>query len=269
LKKPEEGIRYYFVDESGDPFFFNRKGEHIVGKDGCSPILILGFIETADPKNIRKELLALRKEILEDPYFSGIPSISKTEIAFHAKDDCPDVRLVVFKKLKSLDFKAQFIVARKIEEIFRGKFEYDENRFYDHLVSILFQNVLHRYRLSKIYFSKRGSKDRQKPILDAINVAINRFEKKWKTDIQNQIQFSVSAQLPSDEPCLQVIDYMNWAVYRAFVKQEMRFYKTLEDKISFLLDLYDAANYSNGRNWYSRKNPFDCKKISPVLARPL
>jgi hypothetical protein len=268
LKKPKEGTIYYYVDESGDPFFYNRRGKSIVGKEGCSPILIMGFIETLNPSIIRKELEILRKDIIDDPYFSGIPSIEKTMISFHAKDDCPEVRLAVFKKLRDLEFKAQFIVARKIEDIFRLKFDCDDNKFYDHLITALFQNVLHRYKISKIYFSKRGSKDRQKPLLNAINGAILRFEKKWKTSIAKDIHFSISAQIPSAEACLQVIDYMNWAVYRAFVNREMRFYKTVEEKVSLLADIYDEANYANGRNWYTRKNPFDCKKISPVLARP-
>ena len=64
------------------------------------------------------------------------------------------------------------------------------------------------------------------------------------------------------EPCLQVIDYMNWAVYRAFVKQEMRYYRFVGDKVSMLLDLYDAPKYP--KNWYSRRNPFDIEKTSPL-----
>jgi hypothetical protein len=35
---------YFFVDESGDPTFFNKKGECILDK-GASPILVLGFQE--------------------------------------------------------------------------------------------------------------------------------------------------------------------------------------------------------------------------------
>jgi hypothetical protein len=64
------------------------------------------------------------------------------------------------------------------------------------------------------------------------------------------------------EPCLQVIDYMNWAVYRAFVRNEMRYYKFVEDKVSLLVDLYDKGKYP--RNWYNRGNPFDMKKASPL-----
>jgi hypothetical protein len=64
------------------------------------------------------------------------------------------------------------------------------------------------------------------------------------------------------EPCLQVIDYMNWAVYRAFVKREMRYYRFVEEKVSLLVDLYDVAHYPN--NWYHHRNPFEIEKTSPL-----
>jgi len=47
---------YFFVDESGDPTFYDKYGNCIVGRDGCSRILILGFITTIDPASIRKAL---------------------------------------------------------------------------------------------------------------------------------------------------------------------------------------------------------------------
>lgn len=266
MQEPAKGTNYYFVDESGDPTFYNQNGILIVGSEGCSPILIMGFIEATTPETLRRGLSNLRKEILEDPYFSGIPSMHKTKVAFHAKDDCPEVRQAVFRKLKELEFKAQFIVARKIERVFRKTFYSNPAKFYDHLIIRLFQNVLHRFENNKIYFAKRGSKTRQKPLENAINNAIVSFEQKWRADFSGKIIYNISAQTLTGEPCLQIVDYMNWAVYRAFVKQEMRFFKVVEDKVSLLVDLYDQENYPN--NWYSRKNPFDCNKISPILARP-
>lgn len=160
MQEPATGTNYYFVDESGDPTFYNRNGILIVGSEGCSPILIMGFIETQTPETLRKELSVLRKEILDDPYFSGIPSLEKTKISFHAKDDCPEVRQAVFRKLRELEFKAQFVVARKIERVFRKTFNSEPTKFYDHLIIKLFENVLHRFNNNKIYFAKRGSKTR-------------------------------------------------------------------------------------------------------------
>ncbi len=54
MKETKRDRVYYFVDEAGDPAFYNRNGEFIVGKEGCSKILMLGFIETDEPKVIKK-----------------------------------------------------------------------------------------------------------------------------------------------------------------------------------------------------------------------
>ena len=157
MKIPRKDANWFYVDESGDPTFYDRKGNLLVGQPGCSPILILGFIETTDPKPLRQALSDLRALIINDPYFVDVPSLAKTRIAFHAKDDLPEIRFQVYKLLAELDFKAQFIVARKLERVFRNSFKADEHAFYDHLVSRLFQNALHRYKDNHIIFAKRGS----------------------------------------------------------------------------------------------------------------
>ena len=260
MKSPVSGKTWFFVDESGDPTFFDRRGNLIVGQPGCSPILILGFIETQNPKNLRKTLSQLQDEIINDPYFANIPSIKKTATSFHAKDDTPEVRYLVYKTLAQLDFKAHFIVARKVERVFRNNFQANESEFYDHLVTHLFERVLHRYRENYIYFAKRGSRDRQEPLSSAIQKSIQRFEQKYNTSVETNTV--VAAQTPIGEPCLSVIDYMNWAVYRAFTRREMRYYNAIQDKVSLLVDLYDWGNYPN--NWYNRKNPFDVEKTTPL-----
>ena len=45
----DKNVNYFFVDESGDPTFYNKEGKFIVGEEGCSKILILGFIRTGNP----------------------------------------------------------------------------------------------------------------------------------------------------------------------------------------------------------------------------
>lgn len=260
MKEAQPGTTWFFVDESGDPTFYDRKGNLIVGQPGCSPILVLGFIETQDPQSIRQAILKLQGEVVSDPYFQNVPSLRKTAVAFHAKDDLPEVRYLFFKLIASSDFRAQFIVARKIERVFRSSFQAKEAAFYDHLVPHLFQNVSHRYQQNRVYFAKRGSRERQAPLSAAIRRGIERFERKWETSVTTT--FDVQAQIPTGEPCLSVIDYMNWAVYRAFTKREMRYYKTVEEKVSLLVDLYDVGNYPD--NWYSRRNPFDIRKATPL-----
>ena len=96
MKKPVDSKHWYFVDETGDPVFYDKHGNLIVGKEGCSPIFGLGFIETEDPTALRKALSELHTQIAEDKYLQSIPSIQKTNRAFHAKDDAPEVRYLVY-----------------------------------------------------------------------------------------------------------------------------------------------------------------------------
>jgi len=165
---------YFFIDESGDPTFYNSKGEFIVGREGCSPILMLGFIKTTDPRPIRKALIKLRKEISEDEYLKDIPSIKKTSISLHAKDDCPEVREKVYKLLKTLDFKSQFVVARKREEIFSKRHKKNENIFYNEIATRLLENKMHQSN-NIIYFAKLGSKNRQRLLEQAVQTAVINF----------------------------------------------------------------------------------------------
>lgn len=66
MKQPKVQNTYYFVDEAGDPAFYNKNSEFIVGKEGCSKILMLGFVETDEPKILRKELQSVRDKISGD-----------------------------------------------------------------------------------------------------------------------------------------------------------------------------------------------------------
>ncbi len=260
MKKTSQNKNYFFVDESGDPYFYNRHGEFIVGKEGCSKILILGFIKTESPEIIRQKLNQLHLEIANDEYLASIPSIKKSIESFHGTDDSSEVREKVFKLLKELPFKSEFIIARKNEAVFKKRHLKKPNIFYDDLVTKLFQNQLHTSKENVIYFAVRGNRARQEPIEDAIRTAVLSFEEKKKIKIDTEIQ--ILPQRPVGEPCLQVVDYMLWAVQRAFNKGEMRYLNFLKEKISLLVDIYDFDKYPD--NYYNRRNTFDIKKISPL-----
>ena len=50
MKKELKKKLYFFVDEAGDATFYNKYGRLIVGEEGCSKILLLGFIRTEHPE---------------------------------------------------------------------------------------------------------------------------------------------------------------------------------------------------------------------------
>lgn len=260
MRTKREARQYFFVDEAGDPNFYDTSGRSLIGTNGCSKILLLGFIKTERPVQLRHAIHHLRTTIASDPYLQGIPSLKKTLIAFHAKDDCAEVREKFYKMIINLPFTAEFIVARKIETIFQRRHKSKSSLFYHDLISKLFENKLHLATENYIYFATRGNKTRQEPLDDAIRAASNAFERKWRMTIDSRIQ--IFAQSPSGEPCLQIADYMNWAVQRAFQKGDDHYYKFVEEKVSFLVDIYDFARYPE--NFYNRKNPFLINKMSPL-----
>lgn len=261
MKKVQEKTTYFFVDESGDPTFYNRKGKYTVGNEGCSPILLLGFIKTEDPVSIRQKITTLRKEILSDNYLNTVLSVrNRTAATFHATDDIPEVRERMYRLITDLPLKAEFIVARKIKDIFIKRHNSSANIFYDDLVTRLFKSQLHQSHQNIIYFAVRGNRARQKPLEEAIKTAINLFEEEAKTKLDTEVK--VLPQRPEAEPCLQVIDYLNWAVYRAFTKREERYIRFVESNISLIVDLYDSNTHH--RNYYNAKNPFRVEKISPL-----
>ncbi|MEK7172579.1 MAG: DUF3800 domain-containing protein [Patescibacteria group bacterium] len=256
----EQNTTYFFVDEAGDAVFYDKRGSFIVGKEGCSKILLLGFVRTENPQDLRKAVLKLRDEIKNDKYLEKIPSIQKTIQSFHAKDDCPEVREKFFKLIVGLDFKAEFFVARKIESLFLSRHQGKASLFYDDLVIKLFENKLHKSESNIIYFANRGNRERQEPLEGAVRTAALTFENKWGKKVDSDIQ--IFPQTPVGEPCLQIADYMNWATQRAFIKGEERYFKFVEEKISYLVDIYDFDKYPN--NFYNKKNRFEVNKISPL-----
>ena len=71
MKKAHAEEHWYFVDETGDPVFYDSRGNLIIGQEGCSPILGVGFIETDDPTSIRHALADLHAQIAADYPYSG------------------------------------------------------------------------------------------------------------------------------------------------------------------------------------------------------
>ncbi len=264
MKKVEDKKQYYFVDEAGDPTFYNKIGKNIVGTEGCSPILLLGFVKTKKPQLLREAIQALHTDVVNDPYFAGIPSMEKTRVAFHAKDDVPEIREKVFKCINKLDFSYHCIVARKTEKIFESKYRKKENFFYFDLMSKLFENSLHKSKINNIYYATRGNKTRQTYVEEAIENARNAFAKKWGST--EETKTIIYPQTPSGELILQVVDYINWAVQRAFVKKEMRYFNFISGKVSYLVDIFDFPKYP--KNFYTKANIFDINKISPIELGP-
>ncbi len=268
----KEEKRHYFVDEAGDLTLFNRKGKVIVGNEGCSNTFIFGAIHIIHPRDVRKKIEALREEICTDSYLQSIPSVKgKSSKAFHAKDDCREVRMAVYKLIKTFEVKTYCIVRRKKTLVHYVKHQnsldpgwrYNENKIYDSCVKRLFKDRLHSAKENHITFSQRGKSKRTKSLRKELEKAIANFEKSSGRKVESSNH--VVSNYPTNDPCLQIIDYLLWAVQRLYEKHEDRYFNYLFDKYVRIIDLDDKSNKDYGV-YYDKRNVLTVQKIEDSLA---
>lgn len=253
---------YLFVDEAGDPTLFHSSGKPIVNTPGCSGFFILGKLEVDNPPALAEHLNALRQELLVDPYFDGVESFKrerkKTALLFHAKDDLPEVRYRVFSLLRSagsaLRFHAvvcdkQALVRREMSKREQDPgYRYRPNALYDNLVRSLFakfHRLADRYELC---VAKRGNKDRNHAIAQALEHAERDFEARFGFSRGGKDVWRITISNPETTVCLQATDYFLWAVQRFYelrrhpqtgeeLPREDRYLKLLWPQIGEIHDL--------------------------------
>ncbi|RMD61200.1 hypothetical protein D6833_08585 [Candidatus Parcubacteria bacterium] len=258
-------IRHYFVDEAGDGTLFSRKGQVIVGTEGCSRFFILGLLDVPDPAQLNTNVQTLRARLLADPYFRSVPSMQpqaqKTARAFHAKDDLPEIRREVFMLLRdtpSLRFFAVVADKLRVLEYVRHRnaressYRYHPNELYDYLVRRLFRDRLHKDGGYNICFARRGRSDRTVALMTALKLARQRFYERW--GVRNDAPINVVAGEPARYAGLQAVDYFLWALQRLYERGEERYVQYLWDAFRLVHDIDDTRQAPYGV-YYSQRKP--------------
>ena len=180
--EPEDsGAVTWFVDEAGDPTLFGKGGKVVAATEGCSRFFIAGKLECRDVAALTADLERLRRDVLADPFLKDVPSLNparkRTAVHFHAKDDPPEVRFMVYKLLAQHDLRFVAVVRDKLRLVdytlqrrrIEPAYRYDPSghELYDELTRHLFAR-LHGWTNHKIVFAQRGHKPRTKAFVDAI-----------------------------------------------------------------------------------------------------
>jgi len=212
--------RNYFVDEAGDGTLFNRRKQVVVGNEGCSSYFVLGLLDVSAPKQLNMDIANLRTNLLADSYLQSVPSMQlqsrKTAVAFHAKDDCVEVRREVFRTLMDQDLKFfalvrdKRVIVKKVRahNSLKADYRYHPNQLYDRCVSRLFRDRLHKDSSYAIHFSMRGNKPRTKSLEASLEQARSNFRRKYGDTSSAPIEIIPS--MPAESGGLQAVDYFLW-----------------------------------------------------------
>jgi len=268
--------RHYYVDEAGDPVLWGRRGTLRVGTEGCSRFFILGLLDTRDPERLAEALRLARETAFADPYLAAVPSMApehrKTALTFHAKDDCPEVRWLVFSALReisdSLRFTAVVCDKRSHFEYVRQRSETDiayrhsDGELYDGLVRRLFRDRLHKADAYAIRFAQRYGSDRTAALRQALMRAKERFRQRW--GVWSDAPLGIRVSRPSEEPGLQAADYFLWALQRVYERQDGRYLDYLWGSFGVVHDIHDVRRQRYGE-YYTQKSPLTIERLRERL----
>ncbi len=287
MSSPDTDTLNIFVDEAGDPTLFANRRQAIVGTPGCSRFFILGKLEVDDPVGLGEKLAALRARLIADPYFSGVPSFDpergKTAIAFHAKDDLPEVRYEVFKLLvaegKALRFHA--VVGDKeriLQEVLRRNesepgYRYQHNELYDGLMRSLFGKFHRLADFFEVCVARRGQSDRNEAMRTAINHAERDFTASYGFSRGAEDTWRIVVSASKNEACLQAVDYYLWALQRFYepredqntgmAKRDGRFLRLIWPQVGEIHDLHfgpERGSFFNSQQVLTLESRFGQQK---------
>jgi len=259
----------YFVDEAGDGALFNKRKQIVVGRTGCSRYFVLGALEVVDTIRLDEEVESLRAALCADPYLAKVPSMQpdqrKTAIAFHAKDDCAEVRREVYRLLMKHDMRFFAVVRHKrtiVQKVLEHNkkhpsYRYHPNQLYDRCVSRLFRDRLHKEDSYVIRFSQRGNRSRTEALRTAIEHARNNLRLKWGISATAPIE--IIPAMPSQAGGLQAVDYFLWALQRLYERGEDRYWEYVAPKVGLVHDVDDTRENEYG-TYYTKRNPLTLKE---------
>lgn len=254
--------RSYFVDESGDGVLFGRRGKQLLGKPGSLRFFMLGLLDVRNPAALQADLDRLRADLLAETYFHGVPSLSKTALAFHAKNDLPEIRREVFRTLLAHDLKFSAVVKdmHAVADYVRNRnlrdpeYRYHPDELYDLTVRRLFKTRLHKEDNYRVFFAIRGKANRTRILTEALETVRDTFCRQKGVPVNSVIH--VRAARPHEYAGLQAVDYFLWALQRFYNMREERFLRTVWGKISVVEDVDDIRNRPSGE-YYTARNPLN------------
>lgn len=254
----------YYVDEAGDGVLFGKMGRDRLLDSDAPQFFMMGMIECRDAESLGQALEGYRKQILTNPLFSGIKSLSpdakKTDLCFHANDDHAEIRSRVFEFLDSLDFRFSAVIKdmRVVRDYVQhrnqmdSEYRYHPNELYDLTVRILFKQRLHKEDHYRVVFARRGHADRTQALRAHLEKTRQRFLREHRID--HDPELLLEPAYPHEVPCLQIADYCLWALQRCYEKHEDRFLRVIWSKVAAIHDVDDPDGKRYG-TYLTRKRP--------------
>jgi hypothetical protein len=205
---------YVFLDESGKPEVFSRKGTNLVQAGTASKHLVISAVRTNNHLAVQQAVTGFRLKLLKDESLVETFSPAYSLNAFHAQTDYPVVRKLFFEWIRDcpLDLKISVIVAEKLKA-------YPQ---------------LQRDASLK-------ARERLNLVVDTLRIAYAKGH-----EIRPKTTVSYYHNPHYTHGGLQIADYVAHAVFQVFEKGDRRWYEIIKDRIGYIQDIFNKKSYSRG-----------------------
>lgn len=228
---------YIFVDEAGD-MDFSAKG---------SKYYMFNFLVKRRPFNLHEYIANYRYSLLErnlDPLTGRRLNIE----AFHASDDNKYIREEMFNIISTFDkdsVKSYSYILEKPKVNPHKRKEKDE--FYVDNLNLAIHKLLDKVKIDKnfiIITDNLPVQKNKKKQVGALKKGIKEYIKEHNLNIRYDIFHHCSASSSN----LQIVDYISWAIFRKYERNEDRYYKKIEN---YLIDV-DLMTEDRDINHYEK-----------------
>lgn len=222
---------YIFIDESGN-FDFSEKG---------TKYFTFSALITDNPLKFDNLINRLKLDILTKQQLPELNNqyLDRFSIKhFHATEDKQLVRNLFFELIKSMDnIKLNSIV---IEKRKTNPTLYDPEKFYTKFLGSLMAYVFQAYWFDELCIFVDGC---------AVDKNKDAFKKGIVKELyrrNSMAKFVLYFPSSSTFSCLQVVDYLSWAIFRKWEKKDLRSY----DQIKHILQSQERDIFKEGKIYY-------------------
>lgn len=222
---------YFYIDESGS-----------INND--SKVFIHGCIKTDSPSSIEQALTELKKDILDDIYYSDFRERILNE-GFHATENNMDMRADMYKLLPLLDYRAYIVLVNKESDYFKNLIaSKEEHEIFEYSLKKLILDRINKNKGDKNLFffeQLQISKKSLDAILDDIFDGL---------DETHDCHYEIVGK---EEENMGVVDYINFVFYHLLA--EVNPMKRMKQNFELISPKIAVINILNSNVFLSRKKP--------------
>ena len=228
-QKPKDGKQWIFIDESGKPEVYASSGKNLITSNQASKYLVLSAIRSLDQLQLQQQVTEFRLSLLKDQSINQNFSSSYSLDSFHAQIDYQFVRTKFFEFITTLPIKIDVIVVEKMKSY--DTLQRNPGKMYGIMTGQLIKNLCHQVADTEIVFSRKDSKLKLRQELEAEVERVRLGYVESHPNLNPTLKLSYFHNPHYSHSGLQIADYVSFAIYQVYERNNREYYEIIKDKI--------------------------------------